>query len=140
MSTMRGVTRCFAAFAAVIFLLTGCAAWAAGAAQADLTPLQGKWLPLSASGWNSSMLEEIRSSVLTLGAGTFSLSKYRGMPKPVTGTFTIDAATEPGHIDLNTDEIDMKSSESEVKYPASHLPGIYKQQGNSLTIRFGTGS
>jgi thiol-disulfide isomerase/thioredoxin len=62
------------------------------------------------------------------------------MPKPVTGTFTVDAATTPGHIDLNTDEIDMKPSGSEVKYPASHLPGIYKLQGNVLTIRFGTGS
>lgn len=140
MSRIRGATRCFAGFAAVIFLLVGYSAWAVGAARADLAPLQGKWLPLSARGWNSSMLGEIRNSVLTIGASTFSLSRYRGMPKPVTGTFTVDSATEPGHIDLNTDEIDVKNSETEWSYPASRLPGIYKLQGNLLTIRFGTGS
>lgn len=108
-------------------------------AVSDVSPLAGTWLPQSAEGWNHSLLGDIRSSKLMIRSHSFALANYRGLPKDVTGTFSIDATTDPKTIDIKSEEIDLSPGGEPVKYPAASLPGIYRLDGDVLTVCFATG-
>jgi len=100
----------------------------------------GVWLPQLAYENGSSDLGYIRLSKFTVTGHSFALSKYWGLSKDITGTFTVDPAANPPHIDLKNDEIDCTPIGKPIQYPACTCPGIYRLQGDLLTICFQMGS
>jgi uncharacterized protein (TIGR03067 family) len=110
-------------------------------AEADAAPsFAGIWLPQSYDINGTGGLGYIRRSRFTVTDRSFAVSNYWGLPKDVTGTFTIDPTANPPQIDLTSDEIDCTPMGKPIQYPAGTWPGIYQFQGDLLTICFQTGS
>jgi uncharacterized protein (TIGR03067 family) len=102
-----------------------------GAAASAAQALAGVWLPQSS---DSKEINEIRHSKLTISGHLFALSQFRGLAKDVTGTFTADPTANPPAIDVTSDPIDLTPTGEPVKYPAAVCPGIYKIEGDTLTL------
>jgi uncharacterized protein (TIGR03067 family) len=112
----------------------------AGAEAYAAQSFAGVWLPQAYDLDGYGGLGYIRRSKFTVTGHSFAVSNYWGLPKDVTGTFTIDPNANPPQIDLTSDEIDCTPMGKPVQYPAGTWPGIYQFQGDLLTICFQTGS
>jgi len=108
---------------------------------ASYASFAGVWLPQSyeINGFTSG-LGYINLSKFTVTGRSFAVSRFWGLSKDVTGTFTIDPTASPPHIDLKNDQIDCTPMGKPITYPACTCPGIFKFEGDLLTICFQTGS
>jgi uncharacterized protein (TIGR03067 family) len=98
--------------------------------------LTGDWIFESASRSDSSMLRMIWSSKVTVSGESFVVSKFLDLAKPLKGSFTIDPSAEPKKIDLKLEEYDLAETGMAAKISKCTLQGIFKQDGDRLTIRF----
>ncbi len=89
--------------------------------------LEGTWLVVSA-GSGTKALKELKGATLTFSGGKVSLS-VGGKRKE--GTFTIDPAKDPKHIDLALEDREGKAGKPEV------IRGIYQQEGDEMTVCLG---
>lgn len=119
--------------AALLFALT-----AAPARAADADTLPGTWLFESAGSEHKSMLNGVWNSKVTLTKDGFTISRFCDTPRPLEGVFTLDASTTPKSIDLHPKEFDLSDIGFPGKVPADKLPGIYKLEGDRLTVCFNT--
>jgi RNA polymerase sigma factor (sigma-70 family) len=98
--------------------------------------LAGTWLFDAVSEGTVSGLARVWTSKLTVAGDTFALSKFMDLSKDLKGRFVLDPATNPRTVDLKLEELDMYEAGAPLKVtiPACTLPGIYKQEGDRLTI------
>jgi uncharacterized protein (TIGR03067 family) len=110
----------------------------AGDAASDARKLAGIWLPESTKRGGANNLAEVWTSKLTLTADSFALSRYVEVSKDLRGRFRLDPSTNPKSIDLQVDELDLSEAWTGIKIPACTVHGIYKLDGDRLTICFPT--
>lgn len=100
------------------------------------SPLAGTWLFDAAAQGKMDRIGLVWASKLTVTGNGFALSKFLGLPKDLTGTFTHDPAGNT--IDLTLDELDVSAIGTKMVIPAGKHPGVYKLDGNRLTVCFTT--
>jgi len=106
--------------------------------QSSASRLDGVWLVDAANrGDGVSWLNAAWSSPVTLAGGVFTIPHFRGTPRDLNGTSSLDPSGR-GTIDLKVDAF-VLSAERKWIYPACTLPGLYKIDGSQLTICFPVG-
>jgi uncharacterized protein (TIGR03067 family) len=100
------------------------------------TLLAGTWLFDSAMLGEDSRLGMVWTSKLMIDGNSFFVSKFLGLPKDLKGSFILDPSAEPKKIDLKFEEFDLSKAGAPMKIPACTLSGIYKREGDRLTISF----
>jgi uncharacterized protein (TIGR03067 family) len=109
---------------------------AADTKKTDAERLAGVWLVEAASQGNTDAISRVWTSTLTIDGEKFSLSKFMTAPHDLKGKFTLGSSKSLKTIDLKTEEFDLTPLGAPVKLPASMLRGIYKLDGDRLTVRF----
>jgi RNA polymerase sigma factor (sigma-70 family) len=106
------------------------------AKKTDAALLQGLWLFESASEipGRSSRLSQVWTSRLTVTDDSFAMSELLGLPQDLKGKFVLDPMASPRTIDLRLEEFDLAGTGAPFKIPSCTLPGIYKLDGDRLTI------
>jgi uncharacterized protein (TIGR03067 family) len=105
------------------------------AEKSDAERLAGTWLFETASEGRASRLSQVWTSKLTVTGDSFALSHFMELPKDLKGKFVLDPAASPKTIDLSVDEFDLtEAGGPSLKIPACTLPGIYKLDGDRLTV------
>ena len=107
-------------------------------ANASGTRWDGVWLTDAANrGDGVSWLSAVWSSKVTIVGDRFTISNFRGTGKNLTGSLVWDTAGK-GTIDFKVSEFVLSETRN-LKYPACTLPGMYRLEGESLTICFSVG-
>jgi uncharacterized protein (TIGR03067 family) len=104
------------------------------AAEADR--FAGTWIFEAADQERGSLLGQAWTSKVVITGNSFSLSRFMGTARDLKGTLVLDPAANPKTIDLKIAEFDLSESGAPVKFPAGTVPGIYKLDGERLTICF----
>jgi RNA polymerase sigma factor (sigma-70 family) len=102
----------------------------------DAARLEGTWLFEAASESRGSRLPEVWTAKLTVRGDTFALSHFLELSRDLKGKFVLDPAAHPKAIDLRVQEYDLSASGPALKIPACTLPGIYRLDGDRLTVCF----
>jgi uncharacterized protein (TIGR03067 family) len=101
----------------------------------DLAKFAGTWLADSAEAVDMDRpLGRVWFSTFKIDGNKFHVEKFFFHPKGLTGTFTLDPTAKS--IDLKVNELDYAELGEPFKYPACTLKGIYKLDGDRLTICF----
>jgi uncharacterized protein (TIGR03067 family) len=100
----------------------------------DLSSADGVWVVATAASDKQNRLSEAWFSKITIETGKVAISRFCGSASDLKGTFKLDPTATPNAVDLNVDEIDLSDLWEGVKYPKCTLHGIYKLDGDSLTI------
>ncbi len=106
----------------------------------DSLGIEGTWLVESAVLNRRSELSRAWNSKISIKVGTFVVSRFCGSSSDLKGRFVLDPASSPKVFDLNVEEIDLSELWEGLKYSKAFLRGIYKLDGDSLTICFRTDS
>lgn len=118
--------------------LIALAAPAPAAPPADAEKVAGVWLADAADADMDRPLSRLWFSKVTVQGDKFSVSRLMRHPKDLTGTFTLDPTTSPKSIDLKVNDLDFAELGAPVKIPAMTLRGIYKLDGDRITLCFPT--
>lgn len=97
-------------------------------------PLEGAWLFESANQGHGSKLGMIWKSKLTISGDSVSISSFLDLPKDLKGKCILDSSTNPKSVDLKLDEFDLSEAGAPMKIPSCTLHGIYRLDGDRLTI------
>ncbi|HUO07527.1 MAG TPA: thioredoxin-like domain-containing protein [Phycisphaerae bacterium] len=100
--------------------------------------LSGTWLVESATG---EPLYDILPAKLSITGNAFSLTGYRGITRPWTGTFTLGEGGDKQNLDFKTDPFDIApDGRGSLLVPPCTVRGVYKfepsSDGDRLTICF----
>jgi RNA polymerase sigma factor (sigma-70 family) len=105
------------------------------ARKTDAARLQGTWLFESASEMaRRSRLSQVWTSQVTVSGDSFALSQLLELPRDLKGKFVLDPTASPKTVDLRLEEFDLADTGMPFKIPSCTLPGIYKLEGDRLTI------
>jgi uncharacterized protein (TIGR03067 family) len=98
--------------------------------------LTGTWLFDSAAIREQSQIGRFWTSQVRVTGDRFALSKFMELSKDLTGQIVLNAAESPKTIDMKLDEYDLEAAGAGVKLkiPAGTAAGIYKLDGERLTI------
>ena len=122
--------------AAAVVLAAGTGVAADPPKTTDVERMAGVWLPDAADSPEQSLLNRIWWSKFTIQGNKFAITRVMGNPKDLTGTFTLDPMASPKAIELKVNELDYRELGEAAKIPAVILPGIYKLDGDRLTLCF----
>src|SRR4051812_888604 len=113
----------------VVALLVACVAVASARAE----DLNGAWL-LSSS-WMGAH-GRMFTTKLTVKDGGFAISEYFGIKKDWTGTFKLGDEAGVKTLDAHADAFDLSSLGTSFSYEPATVRGIWKSDGEHLTICF----
>jgi uncharacterized protein (TIGR03067 family) len=99
---------------------------------ADLAKLDGVWIlaDTNAAKWFS----WASNSKLTIRDGKFFISRFCETSKGLRGRFKLEPASTPQAVDITTEPVDLSERWDSWGYPAFNAAGIYKLDGNRLTV------
>ncbi len=103
---------------------------------AGAAALAGTWLAEDAWQGKANAVSRVWTSCLTVAGDSFKLTKFMGVSKNLKGTFTLGTAGDPKAVDLTLEPLDLSEAGAPVKIPACTLPGIWKLEGDRLTVCF----
>src|SRR5438874_10046250 len=103
-------------------------------AKADAGRLAGTWLFDAFAEGKGSGLGRVWDSKLTVTGDSFALSKFMGLSKDLKGKLVLGPTAEPKTMDLVLEELDFGEAGVPMKIPVCTLPGIYKWDGDRLTV------
>jgi uncharacterized protein (TIGR03067 family) len=121
---------------AAVLVLAAAPALTAADPPTDARKLAGIWLAEAAEADMDRPLGRVWFSTFKIKGDNFHVSKFFFHPKGLSGTFALDPTTSPKSVDLKLNELDYAELGEPVKIPAGTLKGIYKLDGDRLTVCF----
>ncbi len=106
------------------------------APKSDAERLQGIWLFESALQGKKNWFGVVWTSKLTVTGEAFQLPNFLDSKKDLTGKFNLDPVASSNLIDVKLDDFDLSCLELPLKFPAAAMPGIFKLDGEHLSICF----
>jgi uncharacterized protein (TIGR03067 family) len=108
----------------------------AATTKSDAKLLQGVWVFDGFTRDATEMLSAVWTAKLTVTGDAFTVDGFLGIAEPVKGTIHLDSTTDPKQFDMDLAEVDLAKYGAPYKIPAGKYPGIYKWQGDRLSVCF----
>lgn len=104
----------------------------------DTENLNGKWLLETAELRELDQLEQVWSSVVSVSANHFAISRFLAPSKELRGKIRFDPNSN-NHLDIEIEELDLSDIDIPAKIEAAILRGIFRTEGeDAVTIAVST--
>ncbi len=96
--------------------------------------LSGTWLFDDATYQQNLQLSAVWRSLLKIEGHSFSMSRLLDRSQEMKGSFKLNPSVDPMQIDLQMEALDLSGFGQSLKIPACTLPGIFKIEGDQLSV------